>query len=242
MQIENPETLVIYSDRNLVAAAKPAGWETFVQGGGKNCFSSLLRRALNLPRLAPAHRLDRDTTGVQLFGTDDASLKKLEDIFRQRQTIKLYLALCLGVPRNPSGTIRRNLTEWQGGHMPVRVVKGRGGLEAETDYKLLISGEGSASLVLFRPRQGRTHQIRVHAQALGYPVAGDDQYGHRPENAALKKSCGLARQALHAWRIALPHPENGEILKLEAPLPEDLRRACDSLFPDWETSLSKCEQ
>ncbi len=238
-----PQARLIHRDETLVAACKPPGWETIVEGGGRRCFSSLMRRGLELPQLAPVHRLDRDTSGVQLFAVTREARKPLEKLFRQREVHKDYLAICLGAPRSAGGTINRPLSKWRGGRRPVQVAKGGKGLEAVTRYRLLrASRDGSepqASLLLFRPHHGRTHQIRVHAAALGRPILGDDQYGERPANAEAKQSCGLARQALHAWRVAFTHPAEHRPLRLEAPLPEDLAAAADYFFPDWRAALKK---
>ncbi len=237
---------ILYRDDWLLAVNKPAGWQTIVTDGGPatECLTSTIRRNLGLRYLAPAHRLDRDTSGVQLFAQADKTLKKLEKLFRQRQTAKFYLALALGVPRNRAGTVRRNLSEWRGGRRPVTVVKGAGGLPAQTAYLAAAEGgwpgkpRGVASLLLLHPREGRTHQIRVHLQALGYPILGDDQYGDRGANAAVKAACGLSRQALHAWRLSLPHPEQEKRLELLAPLPAELEVAANALFPGWPEALA----
>ncbi len=239
---------ILYQDDTLLAVIKPAGWQSVVEHGGpaRECWTSHVRRSLGLRYLAPAHRLDRDTSGVQLFALSDKILKKLEKNFRQRQTCKFYLAFCLGVPRNRTGVIRRNLSEWRSGRRPVQVVKGSGGLTAQTAYHVAAEGgewpessRPAASLLLLHPREGRTHQIRVHLQALGYPILGDDQYGERSANVAVRKLCGLARQALHAWRLSLPHPEIDKRLELIAPWPEDLEVAAKELFSGWPESLAQ---
>jgi 23S rRNA pseudouridine1911/1915/1917 synthase len=234
-----PEVPLLAEDDDLLVVDKPAGWQTLVaEGRGRNCLTTVLRDRGPRPGLVPVHRLDRDTTGVQVFAKTPAAREALEAAFRERRTEKAYLALCLGVPRNRTGTIRRRLSDWSGGRRPVSVVKGRGGLEAETAYAVIRSdGAFPASLLLFRPREGRTHQVRVHAAALGRPVLGDDQYGDRPANARAKARAGLARQALHAWRLLLPDPRSGHPLHLEAPLPADMAALADALFPDWPAAL-----
>lgn len=231
-----------------VVADKPAGMETVVKGGGDGarCFTSALRRSLERPGLAPAHRLDTDTTGCVLFGCDAETVQTLEASFRRRDVEKHYLALCVGAPRNPQGVIRRKLSKWTGGRRPIQTVKGKHGYEAETAYRVL----GTAgirdpqapelevvSLIRFAPRTGRTHQIRVHAEALGRPVAGDHRYGDRAANRVFKERFGLARQALHAWRITFPDPETGEANTAEAPIPADMAAILDELLPRWPDLL-----
>lgn len=227
--------LIIYDNNGIIAVNKPAGFETISTQPGGNCVTRSLKRELNLNFIEPAHRLDRDTTGVQLFARDNATLKKLEEFFRVRTVKKHYLAICYKIPHNKEGIIRRNLSKWLGGHKPVKVVKGGGGLVAETEYQLLARNkEFPASLILFTPHQGRTHQIRVHAEALGRPILGDHQYGDRPANKILKDSSGLSRQALHAWRLVIP-PINSinQAIAIEAPIVGDMQIACDLLFPNW---------
>lgn len=240
MSVSDPTNiaeLVLYDKDGLLAINKPAGYETISTTGGA-CLTRYLKKEANFSGLEPAHRLDRDTTGVQLFARNKELLKKLEILFRERKTRKSYLAICLGIPFNPEGTINRNLSKWSGGHRPVQVVKGGDGLEAQTDYQLLARNQQeNASLILFQPHQGRTHQIRVHAAAFSRPIIGDSQYGNREANNHFKALCGIARQALHAWQITLPLEEDKPALLLTAPVPTDMATACDFLFPNWQQIL-----
>ena len=232
--------LVLWRADNLVAALKPAGIET-VDPDGRTSLTTLLREQLGLPNLLPAHRLDRDTTGVQLFAETDASLERLAALFRQRRVEKTYLGLCLGAPVRTEGEIHNRLSNWQGGRRPVR--SDPNGLPATTMWRVVarnpdapgLANWGGASIVAFFPREGRTHQIRVHAEAAGFPLLGDHQYGDRSANRVLKASTRLSRQALHAWRIDFCW--NGAPVRMEAPLPDDWRRAADTVVSGWESSL-----
>ncbi len=234
---------VLFDDEHLLAINKPAAWETVVKGGtGGRCLTSQLRRWLDLPALEPAHRLDRDTTGVQLFGKDRETVSRLHGMFRERRVRKEYLALCLGIPPNAGGVIRRRLSKWGGGRRAVRVIKGRGGLEAETVYERLAVNdprlaEVACSLLLLKPHHGRTHQVRVHASALGYPVLGDDQYGDRGVNKQVRQATGLRRQALHAWKISFGHPWTAALVCVEAPVMPDMVCACEYYLPEWRKYL-----
>jgi len=213
-------------------------------GQPETCFLSFVRLATGNPAWRPVHRLDRDTSGVLLAACDPAVLAVAEAWFRERRVEKTYLALCLGSPFNRTGTVRRALSGWEGGRRPVRTVR-RGGAEAHTAYRVLAaSGAGprSASLIAFRPREGRTHQVRVHAAALGHPVLGDDQYGDRPANRHWRLAAGLTRQALHAWKAILPAggdagpsgPEGGGGPSIvTAPVPGDVAAAADAAVPGW---------
>ncbi len=237
------DDLIIKEDDGFLIVAKPSGMETIAIGthsaDERYCLTSRCRAVTGNKALAPAHRLDRDTTGVQIFAKTAADLAHLETLFRQRRVEKKYLALCLGIPANAEGVIRRNLSEWSSGRRPVRAIKGKGGLRAESSYRLLAKGSLTASqfngrlpanawracevsLLLWQPREGRTHQIRVHAAAFGHPILGDDQYGDRGANRLVKYLCGLRRHALHCWRMCFPHPRTGAMVTAEAPLPADL--------------------
>ena len=220
------QTFLIAENAAFAAFHKPPGVETVSEDGGPELLS-LARGMLEGDFLRPVHRLDRDTSGVQIFARSPGAEKRLVRLFRERLVEKTYLALCLGVPRNSSGTINRGLSGWSGGRRPVRVVK-KDGLAASTSYEALaasgeMAGGWRLSFLSFRPRQGRTHQIRVHAAAIGHPVLGDDQYGERPFNKLAGKTLGLRRQALHAWRLSFEW--EGGRAELTDPLPDDMAAA-----------------
>jgi len=232
---------IIYEDEEIVAFDKPAGWETVVEGDtkGKYCFATRVREELNNPNYFPAHRLDRDTSGVQVFAKNPYMEQKLLKIFREHDLEKDYLALCLGSPAQHSGIIRRNLSAWKGGHRPVQVVK-TGGVVAQTEYELMAKAKDvplfedktvTLSLLVFRPKEGRTHQIRVHAASAGMPILGDGNYGDRQVNKAIEKMTGLYRQALHCYRIVLVDPVFKRDLQITAPFPQDMKKVMD-LFCD----------
>ena len=230
---------VIFENNDILVLNKEAGVESVASQNKGRSITELIQMARETKTIKPVHRLDRDTSGVMVFAKTDKSLKRLEDLFKERKTTKEYLAICVGIPRNPEGSIRRNLSKWMGGHKAVKVVKGGGGLSAETDYKLLTANkEFGLSLIEFTPHQGRTHQIRVHAEAFGRPVLCDHQYGNREVNNKVKAITGLNRHALHAWTLVLPEfAENGEDLTLVAPIPEDFSITCDKFFTDWHEAI-----
>jgi 23S rRNA pseudouridine1911/1915/1917 synthase len=189
------------------------------------------------------HRLDRDTSGVLLFARDPATARALA---RQRTAGHLsrdYLALAAGHPP-ASGTIDLPLGPDPGHRTRRRVYRpdgpaapgdredaaGRPALpagfqEAHTSYRVVQYGAG-ATLLAARLGTGRTHQVRAHLAAAGYPLLADDLYGGPPwPGDGPAGQDGLARQALHAWRVRLRHPATGAALTLTAPLPDDLRAA-----------------
>lgn len=236
-----PSEITIIARRpDFVGACKPPGVETVSETGGDD-FLAAVKRFLGCRTLWPVHRLDRDTTGVQLFALTAAAERGLARLFRERRMEKRYDALCLGAPPNRSGTVNRSLSEWSGGRRPVRVVKGGGGLPASTSYALVAESaergeEYRLGLMEFFPHQGRTHQIRVHAAALGYPVLGDSRYGDRAANRWAKARFGLRRQALHARELSFAW--RGEMVKLECAMPDDMRLILSSVFADrrWESA------
>lgn len=216
------EPQLLFEKPDFAVFYKPPGRETVSQSGEPDFLA--LAGAMLPGGMLPVHRLDRDTSGALLLARNAGAEAALTGMFRRREVEKTYLGLCLGEPSNRTGTINRALSKWSGGRRPVRVLR-KGGLAAETAYRVLAAGDAEGmriSLVAFEPRQGRTHQIRVHASSLGYPLLGDDQYGDRAANKALKDLCDLRRQALHSYRLAFPW-QGGEV-RVASPLSSDMGR------------------
>jgi 23S rRNA pseudouridine1911/1915/1917 synthase len=129
--------------------------------------------------------------------------------------VKQYLAVVCGTPRPPEGIITLPLR-----HDPSdrrRIITDPSGTPSETRYRVRSTGDGY-SLVECVLVTGRTHQIRVHLAARGWPIAGDGTYG--------SPDASIDRQALHAWRFEMFHPATHELLRMEAPMPADMRRLC----------------
>ncbi|MDR0363000.1 MAG: RNA pseudouridine synthase [Planctomycetota bacterium] len=232
------EATILRNDGDIVAVAKPPGMKTVAESGGRDVLSEA-GKLTGVRGLRPVHRLDRDTSGALLFAANAETEKSLTDLFRTRSVTKRYLGITLGVPFNRTGMINRRLSEWDGGRKPVRVVKGNGGLEASTGYRILATGrfppgDVEAGLIMFLPHQGRTHQIRVHAAAFGYPLLGDDQYGDRSANRTAKERLGLSRQALHSWNLSFPWRDG--VLEIACDPPEDLADAIRLLFGEVDLS------
>ena len=170
-------------------------------------------------RSGVVHRLDRDTSGVIVFAKSEASQFALKEQWRQRETTKQYLAIVEGHPDPREGIIDAPL----GASLadPRRRAVVEHGRSARSEYRVLEQYGDEAALVQVRIYTGRTHQIRVHMQAIGHPVLGDWLYGHA--------SPYIDRQALHAWRLGVTLASNGAWREFVAPLPEDLRAAIRSL-------------
>ena len=173
------------------------------------------------------HRLDRDTSGVLLIAKTQEAFTFLKEQFQNKKKKKEYRAFLWGELKTAAGTvdkpIGRSKTDfrlWTAGNGPKGKVR-----EAVTRWTLL-GARGGFSYVSLEPKTGRTHQIRVHMKALGYPVVGDERYAPEKEYAL-----GFTRQALHAYAISFTHPD-GSACCIEAPLPEDFLRAEKLLFGD----------
>ncbi|MCK4538295.1 MAG: RluA family pseudouridine synthase, partial [Candidatus Krumholzibacteria bacterium] len=164
-------------------------------------------------RYTPVHRLDRGTSGVLVVAKTRQEARILSREFASGTVEKIYLAVVEGRPEKKSGRIEK----------PLKTSKDRisdtalsdSGKRAITDFRVLREMPKNRSLLEIRIGTGRTHQIRAHMASIGYPVAGDRQYG--------SKDPGKIRLMLHSWKTILDHPEKGRI-ELIAPEPADFRR------------------
>jgi 23S rRNA pseudouridine1911/1915/1917 synthase len=218
----NPEPKVVWRDEHLLVVDKPAGLVVHPSRGHREgTLSQLLAGTAaggEPERAGIVHRLDRDTSGLLVVACTEEAHRLLQQELRERLIEREYLALVEGRPPSKTGTIEAPI----GRDPRVRTrmaVGGAGAREARTHFTLERS-LGEVSLLRLRLDTGRTHQIRVHLQAIGHPVCGDLEYG-------TPGGLGLSRQFLHATRLAFPHPITGEGVEVESPLPEDLRRALE---------------
>ena len=213
------KSLVLFEDDEVLVLNKPAGLA--VQGGTKthkhiDRLLSAWGEGLERPRLV--HRLDRDTSGVMVVARGPQAAAALRAQFQARSVEKRYLALVRGKLSAAEGLIDAPIGRHPGMRQRMAVLSG--GREAQTRYRVLLEWPGISWIEAF-PRTGRTHQIRVHLASIGHPVLSDPVYG-LPDPR-------IGRQALHASRISLDHPQSGERLSFEAPLPADLAAALEGL-------------
>jgi 23S rRNA pseudouridine1911/1915/1917 synthase len=167
-------------------------------------------------RAGIVHRLDRDTSGLLVVARSERVHRLLASALAERRIEREYLALVRGRPPARAGTIEAPI----GRDPRIRTRMAVGGprqREARTHFALERALPGT-SLLRLRLETGRTHQIRVHLQAIGHPVCGDPDYGARG-------ALGLERQFLHATRIAFDHPLTGSRVDVTSPLPADLQEA-----------------
>jgi len=221
---------VLHEDEHLLAVDKPAGLAAHPGSGieGPTLVDEVrshLRVPADLPpgefRASPAHRLDRDTSGVVLVAKTRKAMVRLGAIFTEGEEVKkTYLALAKGKMPKASGVVELPLSEHEQTSRS-REKRGVNFQEALTRWQATSSNH-DASLLTVRIETGRTHQIRRHLQAVGHPVAGDRRYGDFPFNRMARARWGLRRMFLHAWRLSIPHPVTGEPLDLTAPLPAEL--------------------
>lgn len=184
------------------------------------------------------HRLDRDTTGLMVVAKTDVAAAALAGQFADRTIRRLYLALVWGEPDPPEGRIETYLGRSPRDRKRVAVVKEALGKWAATGYET-VKPLGHFALVRFKLETGRTHQIRVHARALGHPVFGDrtydgDRIHYGPAEGSRKQFvhnllAALPRQALHAHTLGFTHPTTGAAMDFEAPLPADMAYVLDRI-------------
>jgi tRNA pseudouridine32 synthase/23S rRNA pseudouridine746 synthase len=208
---------LLYRDGLMLVIDKPAGIAVHRgQGAGGSLETYLGALRFGLPRdPALAHRLDRDTSGCLVLGRHHKALEKLGLLFKQGRISKTYWAVVDGLPEADQGMIDLplgRLDATRGWWMKVDPL----GQPSRTRYTVLGRSGGRAFLAL-EPLTGRTHQLRVHCAALGFPILGDPIYG--------TGTTGAARLHLHARAITIPLYKNKEAITVEAPVPPDMAAA-----------------
>lgn len=193
---------ILYEDEALLICDKPTGVVSDL--------AALMRRLPKKQGLILVHRLDKETSGVLILAKTKSVYDAMVSLFEQKKVKKTYLALIKGKPENQEGSIQRpiSLKKKMGGQSLYTVAEK--GKEALTLWRYLTGALGISLLMCF-PITGRTHQIRVHLQSIGYPILGDALYG-TVEN--------YPRLLLHAYKISFPHPKTHRTITVTAPLPE----------------------
>jgi 23S rRNA pseudouridine1911/1915/1917 synthase len=212
---EGVEFGIVYEDDDLIVVDKPAGLVVHPAPGHR---TGTLAQAVGGKLV---HRLDRDTSGLLLVAKSEETHRKLQDELRRREIRREYLALVEGRPDARSGTIDAPIGRDRGSRtvMSTRTDKPR---DAVTHFQ--IEQElPRTTLLRVRLVTGRTHQIRAHLAAIGYPVCGDPVYGGGNSG----KRLGLTRQFLHAANLLFRHPHTGELVHCESKLPADLLRTLE---------------
>lgn len=218
---------VLYEDDYFLIIDKPSG--VACHGGSGVSFGVIeqLRQSYHGAKfLELAHRLDRDTSGVLILAKKRQALVQIQDIIRNNQIKKHYLALTLGHWRDQVRNVKVPLFKYltADGERRVRVDPINGKFSHTIFSVVKLCDE--YTLVKADIKTGRTHQIRVHLQHLGYPIAGDSKYGEFDKNKNLAKN-GLKRMFLHACHIEFIHPITKEKLIVKSSLPTDLDSFCN---------------
>ena len=252
-QGENMPLDILHEDDHVIVIDKPAGL-TVHPGAGVtsgtlvNALLHHTRGRLSLKggedRPGIVHRLDKETSGVMVIAKTDLAYDSLTAQFadhgRTGPLERAYTALVWGKPFPLSGTIDAPLGRSPRNRVKMAVVSGEDGREAITHYRVAETMEPGpniiVSLVECQLETGRTHQIRVHFAHIKCPVLGDPVYGtgfatkaHNLDAAAREALIQLGRQALHAHLLVFEHPETGEIMEFESPLPDDFQNLLNSL-------------
>ena len=227
-----PEELplnIMYEDDDLVVVNKARGM-TVHPGAGRETgtlVNALLQHCTNLSgiggvlRPGIVHRLDKDTSGLIVIAKSDLAHQALSKQFKERKVSKKYLALVHGIVKQNEGVVETLIGRHRVKRKKMAVLEA-GGKEAITHYRVVERFKQYA-LVELDLKTGRTHQIRVHMNYLGFPLVGDPIYGKK------KEAFKTAGQLLHAAKLGFTHPRTGEYLEFTAPLPEDMREIIKKL-------------
>lgn len=238
---ENIPLNIVFEDPHILVVDKPAGVVVHPAAGNQQgtLVNALLFHCSDLSgiggvlRPGIVHRLDKQTSGLILVAKSDAAHHGLASQFKQHEVRKIYRALVYGNPEEDEGIIDAPVGRDPADRKKMST-RSRRGKDAVTQW-CVCERYGITSLLEVDLKTGRTHQIRVHLAAAGYPVIGDSVYGtpkrantvHNPLLRAKLKS--MKRQALHASNIRFSHPVTGEPLSFSSPLPDDMTKLCDFL-------------
>jgi 23S rRNA pseudouridine955/2504/2580 synthase len=226
-----------FEDEYLFIAEKPAGIP--VHPGSKtpwgqsliDLFIAHVRSANpDLPEPKLLHRLDKETSGLLIISKNDATLRKLTKLLISGQIEKKYLTLVKGKLSQKSGEINADLIRTEGSkYIKIRVSRSSHAQKSRTLYTVKkYFPELDASLVEVTLDTGRMHQIRVHFENEGHPLAGDDAYGDFVWNKQLREKYGLRRHFLHAYQLSFTHPETEEKMVFISQLPPELKKILPS--------------
>jgi 23S rRNA pseudouridine1911/1915/1917 synthase len=221
---------IVFENDDLLVVNKPAGMVVHPAAG--HLSGTLVHAALahspemegigGEQRPGIVHRLDKNTSGLILLAKNDKTHRWLVNHFRERLVKKVYLALVDGKPPTPNGRVETPIGRSSADRKKMAVVSSTHGRDALTEY-WTIEAFAEHTLVEVHPITGRTHQIRIHMEFLGCPVAGDTVYGRRHSTIPVE------RHFLHAARLSIQLPGENSLRTFEAPLPAELQEVLDSL-------------
>jgi 23S rRNA pseudouridine1911/1915/1917 synthase len=229
VQPENIPLDIIYEDEDVVVVNKARGMVVHPAAGNYSgtLVNALLYHCKNLSgingviRPGIVHRLDKDTSGIMICAKNDAAHVSLSEQIQSKTAQRTYLAVVRGNIKTDSGVIETQIARDKDDRKKMAVVKD-GGRNAVTEYEV-VERFGKYTIVKCKLKTGRTHQIRVHMEYLGYPLVGDPKY------SPMKTPFSINGQALHSLTLAFDHPRTGERMEFEAKLPEDLHKVVTRL-------------
>ncbi len=231
--VPGAEFKILLEDNHLLVIDKPAG--VAVHGGSGVSYGVIEQLRASRPQakfLELVHRLDRDTSGILLLAKKRSALTNLHEQIREGLLDKRYLVLVQGDWNNPRQHIKLPLFKYNAPDGERRVRVQSDGLASHTVFNLMRK-YGTFALLEAELKTGRTHQIRVHLASSGFAIAGDDKYGDFALNRGLQKADGmrpaLKRMFLHAHQITFTHPDTGQTVTLNAPLPPECERFLSGL-------------
>ena len=229
---------VLFEDEHIIVLDKPAGLLTIPDRWDHEVSNLLTMLKIKYTEIFAVHRLDRDTSGVIVFAKNRDSHRMLSIAFEERDVSKKYIALVTGSPREDTGVIDLAIEENISHKGSMKISKK--GKQCLTEYKVTERFR-DYSLVEVTLHTGRTHQIRVHFQAIGHPLAVDPIYGGAADIrlSKIKRRYNfpewenerplLSRVSLHSWKLTLSHPVTGAAMEFVSPLPKDIRATVDQL-------------
>ena len=234
---------IVYEDDHVLIVNKPAG--LVVHPGAGNPAGTLVNGLLHyrpalgeLPRAGVVHPLDKDTSGIMVVAASQTAQVRLTKMIQARQVHRVYACVCEG--RMVAG---QDVDRPIGRHPQVRTRQAvrEDGKPAQTEFRVRERYRAH-TLIDAKLHTGRTHQIRVHAQSIGYPLVGDKRYGARgrlPAGASADLAAciqAFGRQALHAWQLEFMHPVEETRIAFEAPWAQDFARLVDALRHDADAA------
>lgn len=228
---------IIYEDSDMLAINKPAGMVVHPTDHGAHVSGTLVNAVMHHckndlsgirgeKKPGIVHRIDKDTSGLIMVAKNDAAHQHLSKQIQKRTITKKYLTLIKGHLEPTEGSIEAPILKLHG-QKNVKISNQARAKEALTHYKV-IEYVGDYTLVEAHIITGRTHQIRIHFASIGHPVCGDEMYGDKKTNEAIK-NFGLKRQFLHAAYLKIQLPKNNEWIELRAELPKDLKEAIKNI-------------
>lgn len=211
---------ILHLDKQIMVVGKPAGLSVLPEGWQPDAPYLFKMLEKEYDKIWVVHRLDKITSGVMVFARTAEAHRDLNRQFERHEVEKVYHAVVDGLPAWDEHTARHML-QTNVGRKHRTVVVRKKGKRSETHFKVLERGQTGA-LIEARPLTGRTHQVRVHLSALGFPLLGDILYGAQQTDL-------IARPPLHALSLAFVHPTSGERVLYSLTYPNDMRRLMDRM-------------